>query len=305
MSFKSNYHKREQVRFTMKKILIIIFSLAFSISILTVNLSAQDSGRRYTFIAKDGSQIINAFLVQEKENSYVVQITDGNKTIVVSKKNIEKLIQLDSETQEHFHPVIGKKSDIVLPPDTDPKKGSIAEPRDYYLSLGISGYGITNLDSTKNYNSGGWGAEFLPVLGFKKYEHFQTGLGINYNRFNSSVPDTSSAISLYCLFAYFQISDKPDFLSFEKVYLRPFIGADFGGALLYKYSRSIDEEENKSRTEKIYPKEPYYGFRAGFGINPVNTLPVELVLSFQYSAIADNDIRSFAKFSLGINYYYQ
>lgn len=305
MSFKSNYNERIHVRFTMNKNIIIISSLLLSLFMLTEKISAQDSGRRYTFIAKDGSQIINVFLVQEKEKSYVVQISDGNKTVEISKKKIEQLILLDSKTQEHFHPVIGKKSDIVLPSDTDSKQDSTAGTRDYYLSLGFSGYGISNLNSKTVYNSGGWGAEFLPVLGFNRIDFFQTGIGINYNSFNSSVPEKSSSISLYCLFAYFQLSDKPEFLSFEKFYLRPFIGADLGGALLYKYSKSIDDNENESKTEKIYPKEPYYGFRAGFGLNPVNRVPVELVLSVHYSVIADNDISSFAKFSLGINYYFQ
>lgn len=270
-------------------------------------LYAQESGRRYTFIAKDGSQIINVFLVQEKENTYIVQISDENKQIVINKKNIEKLIQIDSEVPLHYHPVLGKKSDIILPSDTDQKQDSTSVTGDYYLSLGLTGYGISNLSGSESYNSGGWGGEFISVLGFNKMEYFQTGLGLNYNNFDSSIPEKSSSISLYCLFAYFQLSDKPDILSFDKLYLRPFIGADFGGALLYKYSKKEDEEEdnNQSRTEKIYPEEPYYGFRLGFGINPVNSIPVELLLSFQYSVIDDNDISSFAKFSFGINYYFQ
>jgi hypothetical protein len=158
------------------------------------------------------------------------------------------------------------------------------------------------MNGSKNYNSGGWGAEFLPVLGFDKIDYFQTGIGLNYNKFDSSIPEKSSAISLYCLFAYFQLSDKPEFLSFDNFYLRPFIGADLGGALLYKYSRSEDDNEDQSGTEKIYPKEPYYGFRLGFGINPGISIPVELLLSFQYSVVNDNDIQNFVKLSLGINY---
>lgn len=290
----------------MKKKKIIISSLVIIFFLSTQILYPQDSGRRYTFIAKDGSQIINVFLVQEKENTYIVQISDENKQIVINKKNIEKLIQIDSEVPQHYHPVIGKKSEIILPADSDQKQDSTSLMGDYYLTLGLAGYGISNLNGSESYNSGGWGAEFLSVLGFKKIEYLQTGLGLNYNNFDSSIPEKSSSISLYCLFAYFQLSDKPDIFSFDTVYLRPFIGADLGGALLYKYSKKEDEEEdnNQSKTEKIYPEEPYYGFRLGVGINPVNSIPVELLLSFQYSVVDDNDISSFAKFSFGVNYYF-
>jgi hypothetical protein len=290
----------------MKKQIIIFSSLVILFMTLTQTLYPQDSGRRYTFIAKDGSQIINVLLIQEKENTYIVQISNENKQIVINKKNIEKLIQIDSEVPQHFHPVIGKKSEIILPADSDQKQDSTSVTGDYYLSFGLAGYGISNLNGSESYNSGGWGGEFLSVLGFNKMKYFQTGLGLNYNNFDSSIPEKSSSISLYCLFAYFQISDKPEFLSFDSLYLRPFIGADLGGALLYKYSKKEDEEEdnNQSRTEKIYPEEPYYGFRLGFGVNPVNSIPVELLLSFQYSVVDDNDIRSFAKFSFGVNYYF-
>lgn len=283
----------------------ITFSILVLLYIsLTQILYAQDSGLRYTFIAKDGSQIINVFLVQEKENTYIVQISNDNKTVVINKKNIEKLILLDSEAQEHFHPVIGKKSDIKLPAETEKKENSTGETNDYYLSLGLSGYGISNMNGSTSYDSGGWGAEFLPVLGFKNFEYFQTGLGLNYNKFDSTVPENSAAISLYCLFAYFQLSDKPEFLSFDNLYIRPFIGADLGGALLYKYSRSEDDDEDQSSTEKIYPKEPYYGLRLGVGINPGINIPVELLLSFQYSVVNDNDIQNFTKLSFGINYFF-
>jgi len=286
-------------------VLIILFC--------SVTAYAQDAGRRYTFIAKDGSQIINVLLVHEKEDSYTVKIGHDNQEIVIQKKNIEKLVMTDSEKKIDYRPVLGKKSEPKKGADINQPAGERKEnPETDFTKIRLAAavYKISTSGKDSLINAQGWGGELLPTMGIRQMDFIQLGAGFSYSRMDSSVQDKASNLSMTGIFGYLQLSHAPGFLSFEALTVRPFLGAAFGGALTYTYAKPViiqsgNEDGNKSAAGmKNFSLDTFYGFRGGIGISSLKYIPLEVLLGYQYSIILDNKIKNFMFYSAGVNFHF-
>ncbi len=297
---------------------VIEMKYPFPAILLILSLSiegySQTTNERYTIIAKDGSQVINALLLKETAESYIVRIGDRNETLVIEKKNIKFLQRIEGKKVVRYKPVRGRKSSVEKEPEKIP--GAVKKETDrsksFYsrnnATIIFSLHTVSDISGSERKLLSGWGTGIISSIDLFSLHFLQGGVGLDYYRLDSSVHEMEISVSMTNYYCHLQLIGYFNPLGAGKLKLSPFIGFNAGGTMAYNFMKpkidyKIGDEENENRSAiKKFSTGSSFNFRAGIGINFPRVSNVEIVFSVKYLLNNDSFLDNFLSFSLGIGY---